>query len=411
MIENIKKLIVGSAIAKLIGIMLMPLITRLYLPEDMGKAAQFMSIVLIVAPMLNLRYCLAVPLPKRDNSARILVYSSVFFTLVLSIVLILGIYFFKPFVVDFLGIKGIDEYLYLLIVASCLLSIQEVFSFWVTRVKGFKLISRVILKQSLVGGGVKVILGLFFPVSISLIIGNIIQNISGIGSYFLNFRQKNIKIRMKFSNWLSILKYYLNYVYLKVPAHLMYVLAAQLPVLYCSKHFDMHNVGQLSLAMSLISIPIGVISQSVSKVYYAEISSLGKFRMDEIYHVTILTLKKITCFSVFMALLIYYSSPILFTFAFGEKWSLAGGIASVLSFTLVFQTSASTLITSLNVMNLNFLSFFIHATRLFLIFITFYVANIFRLDIKNTILCYSLALAFHYLLVITTIAIVMKRRV
>ncbi|KPV96917.1 oligosaccharide flippase family protein [Pseudoalteromonas sp. P1-8] len=409
MIKNIKRLVIGSASAKIIGIALMPLITRLYTPEDMGKAAQFVSIMLIVAPMLSLRYCLAIPLPKSNRAASILVNISLWSSLIIAVSLIVLTFFFKNQVVALLGLEGISDYLYFLIFTAFILSLQETYSFWVARVKDFKLISKVIFKQSLIGGVVKVTLGILHPSALSLILGNAFQYSAGTVSYFLSYKEMKVTYIKNMSRLFKVARYYADFVYFKVPSHFLYIVAAQLPILYCSKYFDIGLVGQLSLAISLISIPVNVISQSVSKVYYSEISSLGQSNIKEIYKLTILTLKKLVVLGVLMFSVVFILSPTVFEFVFGDKWVVAGELGRALSLVLVFQISATTLITALNVLKLNYAAFIMHATRLILIGAVFYVSKIRGFDMVWSIYFYSLVLSLHYFFVICFVLLKMNR--
>ena len=59
----------GSAIAKLIGVLSLPVLTRLYTPSECGIMAVFLAFVQIVTPILTLRYGLVIPLARRDATA------------------------------------------------------------------------------------------------------------------------------------------------------------------------------------------------------------------------------------------------------------------------------------------------------------------------------------------------------
>ena len=59
----------GSGIGKIIGIAAIPILTRIYAPEDFGVLAVFTALVTIHAPLVTLRYVLALPLPRHDGVA------------------------------------------------------------------------------------------------------------------------------------------------------------------------------------------------------------------------------------------------------------------------------------------------------------------------------------------------------
>lgn len=76
-------LALGSSIGRVIGIASIPVLTRLYSPADFGVLAVFTALVAILAPLVTLRYALALPLPRHDGVAMNL--------LVLSTGLMLGL--------------------------------------------------------------------------------------------------------------------------------------------------------------------------------------------------------------------------------------------------------------------------------------------------------------------------------
>ena len=59
----------GTAVAQLIGIVTMPIITRLYLPSEMGILAVYSSVLAIFGIGATLRYEFAYALPKENDDA------------------------------------------------------------------------------------------------------------------------------------------------------------------------------------------------------------------------------------------------------------------------------------------------------------------------------------------------------
>src|SRR5690554_432400 len=75
--KNMAKLTAGTGLAKVIGVLSAPIITRIYLPEDFGVLSIFTSVIALIVPLGILRYSLALPLPKNDGLAtNIAVFSS-----------------------------------------------------------------------------------------------------------------------------------------------------------------------------------------------------------------------------------------------------------------------------------------------------------------------------------------------
>ena len=64
---DVLKLVSGTTIAQLVGILITPVLTRLYAPEAFGTLALFTSITSILGVIACMRYELAIMLPESDE--------------------------------------------------------------------------------------------------------------------------------------------------------------------------------------------------------------------------------------------------------------------------------------------------------------------------------------------------------
>jgi O-antigen/teichoic acid export membrane protein len=239
-----------------------------------------------------------------------------------------------------------------------------------------------------------------------------VQNSFGLYSFIsIYIREKKGSSKLNFQLLLLTVKYYANYFYFKLPAHLLYAISAQMPIIYASKYFGMTDVGYLSLAISMVALPIAAFSRSINKVYYSEVSSIGKNKPKEIYNVTIKLIKKLFVLGVLMSFTTFVLSPWVFSFILGESWNDSGNYARALSIGLIFQISATTIIMVLNVINLNAFSFFIHLVRFFVISLSFYISYVESFSLLNSIYAYSVSISLFYLFVIISIILILKKNV
>lgn len=390
---------------------MVPVIARIYSPDEIGVAALFTSAVLIISPLINLRYCIAIPLPKRDKVVDLIIVICVFLSAFFSLFFLLLTWVVGIEIYNFLGIGEIYDYRYILIITCFAVSLNESMSMWIVRIKKFEKYSMVLVKQSILGSVVKVVTGLLGLGSLGIILGSVVQNSAGL-IQFLNLYLKKRKRIFSFTVkkvWFTF-KYYLNYLYFKFPAHILYVVSAQLPIIYASKYFNVSDVGQLSLAISLISIPVGAVSRSVSKVYFSEMSTIGRQYPQKLYYETKSVLLKLILVGGAISLVTFILSPFAFNVVLGDNWIDAGVLSRALSIGLALQITATTLITVLNVINLNFLSFFIHLIRFALISLSFCFASVFSLNLIESIYIYSFVLLIFYLIVIVTIMSILKSK-
>ena len=93
-------LINGSIIAQAIPILISPILTRLYSPEDFGKYGVFLAIIGILNPIITLRYELAIMLKVKEKELKYIIHTAFLttsFVSILAFILILAVRIFSNF--------------------------------------------------------------------------------------------------------------------------------------------------------------------------------------------------------------------------------------------------------------------------------------------------------------------------
>jgi len=67
--KGMATLAVGNGLARIVGLASIPILTRIYSPEHFGVLSVFTALLLILTPLMTLRYELAVPLPSRHGAS------------------------------------------------------------------------------------------------------------------------------------------------------------------------------------------------------------------------------------------------------------------------------------------------------------------------------------------------------
>src|SRR5690554_4694229 len=89
----------GTVIAQIIAVLVSPLITRLFTPEDMGIVASFIAITTILGTIAAGRYELAIVLPETDKESNAVAFAGLIFSFIFSFILtIVAIVFYKPLI-------------------------------------------------------------------------------------------------------------------------------------------------------------------------------------------------------------------------------------------------------------------------------------------------------------------------
>ncbi len=120
--------------------------------------------------------------------------------------------------------------------------------------------------------------------------------------------------------------------------------------LIIGKFFGLDLLGIYAISFAVLGLPLSVISGNVSKVYFGEASkeyaSSGTFSKS-----TIMTLKYLLVFSLFLFFIMFYVFPILVPIIYGQKYDNAGYMIRILSPMFAIRFVSSALNTGLVVSN------------------------------------------------------------
>lgn len=396
--QNILLVAGGNTAAKLIGIIATPIITRLYTPEDYGIYTVFISIIGITGSIATLRYSVTIPIAKEEKTADNLLKLCFIVTLGLSLLWLLIVGIFKGKISEHFQLENLQHFLWLIPIVFLGKGIYEALNNWALRHKGFKLITRTKISQSVSSSTIKIGFGLLKIAPLGLLLGVIAEEIAGIG----NLLSKLKKVRPEFfmKNSLKDIKAvairYKDFPLLQSWSQFLLVLAAQLPVLLIGLYYDSKVVGVFGLAMSMISLPMDLIGQSVAQVYYAEIARLSKDNSAKIYKLSVSLIKKLFIIGLVPVVLLIAFGPLLFKLVFGPEWYDAGFYARLLSLMILTRFISSPIANIFNVYEKQKTQLALNVIRLIVVLLVFWGCSYFSLIPVYTIGLYSISMTFYY---------------
>lgn len=409
--QNILLVAGGNTAAKFIGILATPIITRLYTPEDYGIYTVFMSVIGITGSIATLRYSVTIPIAKEERTADNLLKLCFLVTLSLSLLWLLIVVIFKGKISEHFQIENLQHFLWLIPIVFFGKGIYEALNNWAVRNKGFKLITRTKLSQSVSSSAIKIGFGLLKVAPLGLLLGVIAEEIAGIGNILTKLR----KTRPDFfkNNSLKDIKTvairYKDFPLIQSWSQFLLVFGAQLPVLLLGIYFDNQVVGVFGLAMSMISLPVDLIGQSVAQVYYAEIGRLGKENSVRIYNLSISLIKKLFIIGLFPVGLLIAFGPWIFKLVFGPEWYDAGFYAQLLSFMILTRFISSPISNIFNVYEKQKTQLSLNIIRVVVVLLVFWSSSHLSLSPTYTIGLYSLSMTLYYGFLSVVVLRVVKR--
>lgn len=317
---------IGSVLAQAIMVLTMPIITRLYSPVDFGIFAIFNSIISILTVFVSFRYDWAIPIPKNKIDA-INLFALCFFLLSVTsffLILIFGFIGFQIF--KFFNMESILPYYVLLIIAFVGIGIYNIMLYWALRNKDYNQVSYTRINQSISGSIIKIGLGLLSFGPLGLIIGQIVTQIAGIGTFFTKIfsRDRNDFKEISFKKMRQVGKHFLRYPLYSLPASFLNSISSQFPILLFSIIFGLQSVGYYALAFSVLVLPASIIQSSIGQVYFSEVASLIHSKPSDVIPLQKGVIKKLFVIGIIIVIIPALIAPWMFPLIFGQQWQEPG---------------------------------------------------------------------------------------
>jgi O-antigen/teichoic acid export membrane protein len=324
----------GKIVVTIIGFIFIPILSRIYTPEAYGNFSIYYAIVTLLVTLYTLAYPAALIIAKDEKTFYNLFSLSSLLTITLTsftfvIILIFGLNINNSF-----HVFNNSYYLFLVPVGILLNGFLSLFTPWNIRRKQFVFSSTVAVSHNLLIRIFNLIIGLFTSfISIGLIIGNQLGRFIAVFSYFLKYynrEKQHIFENFTIKNIINTAKEYRNYPLYILPSQLVRNLKDQSAIYFIGFGFGKSVLGNFSIAVSLLNIPIQIIANSMSgvflekanKLYLSDKNSLPYFIQD------ILT-KLFVFFVIPFSILGVFGKEIVILLL-GDQWLLAGNISALL---------------------------------------------------------------------------------
>lgn len=376
----------GTVISQVLGIIFVPIITRIYPPAIYGTLAVFSSLLSILIVGSSLRYELTIPITEKDDDAEYLLILSFSVVCVLTIVLFVIMTFFGNSLAGTFHFEFISPYYWLFCIGFFGISVYQILTYWTLRSKDYILITRTRIAQSISGSVSKIILGILSFGSFGLIGGEMIGRMVGISTL-----GKTIIPRL----WLVIRNFdiqRMRYLAIKfkqfptfsLPSSFINEISLQVPTLFISGIFGFQTVGLYSMCYSMLVLPVSFVSGSIAQVFFSESSELFRQKSDKMLTLYLQTTKKLFLFGAPLILAGAVVFPYLFPIVFGSAWQDAGMFSLPLSMMVIAQFVVSST-DRLELYGYNHWELAWNISRTCLVLSGFYLAYVFMLSPVITI--------------------------
>jgi O-antigen/teichoic acid export membrane protein len=397
-LKNIFLLINSSVLSQAIGALLIPILTRCYGPAEYGMYALYLASLALLTGVATGRYEFAIPIPKENNESKDILFLIIFCSLFLSFLIVILFYILSFFI---FYLNKLQIYFIPLGFSIAFLGINTGLYQWTIRIGHFKTLGIMQLLQTTCIAGFQIILYFCFGNhSLNMIIGH---TLALIFTFFYYIFALDFKINFSLFSLKKLKKNAL--LYIDNPKYYIFAqtidnLAPQLPIYYLAA-FNPILLGLFSLSRRVLGIPISVIGNAVSKVFYSQAAEKlrNKESIFELYKYNLKILFSISVLVFFVTLIIDEN---LYIYILGEKWKGFKNVMILLLPLYFMQLIVTPLATTLVLFKKYKIDLLINISVFFACCFGIFIGHIFKLG-QFLLLSYSLSYAAFYIFYIIII--------
>lgn len=325
------QLVIGTIAGQAIVLLTAPLISRLYGPAEFGVLAVYAAVLSVTASLATLRYEVAVPLPRADGSASVMLVLAATVVVIVSALTGIGLLLWGDAMVAWTNTPELMPYLWTIPLGVLLTGVHGALTYWGLRKGAFSLIARTRFQQGLSMAGAQSLLGYLRVGPIGLIIGHLLGFCAGLISLWRFWSRTGTKSLRSWTLGRMQLraKRYRDYPLYSSWGGVVNTAGLQLPVILFASSYSPAVAGLYLLANRVANAPVALVAEAVGKVFYVSaVEARRQGRLSEL------------CLGLFTALLqvclvpfvvIAIMSPEFFAVLFGSAWTEAGAYMQWLS--------------------------------------------------------------------------------
>lgn len=340
MLKSFASLVSGNLIGFLVGFGALPILSRLYNPNDFGKLAIFLAINSIIVSSACGRFDLAIIAARKNSDVKKLMDLSIKILITFCFLWLIFLVIFNSKIIAYTNLKYIELIsapFYVLGSAGV-----ELFKYFYSKKKKDKSFIYLVVSATTLTSFFSCLFSLTNDKFNGLIAGYITSNVFLFLFLFYKFKMLKKITKSNLKNSLKTFRKYKTFLYYEATSVILNNISISLPTFFISSIFGPQVTGSFNLATRSIMTPFNIISNSVFQFSMRNISELAYLQKSckGFFYQTLISLVGL-CFPVCIFCLFFGKDIIIFIF--GKQWALAGQILQILVIAFCIQFLASSL--------------------------------------------------------------------
>ncbi len=330
--KDVATLVGGTGIAQAMPVLVSPILTRIYTPEQFGILAFYMAAIIIIGVASTGRYERAILLPKHNKEAHNLSVFSTILALAVSLIIFFLFVLFGDQILEFFGFRAMSVLYYTIPAGIFAVGLFQISTFLLNRTKNYKALATAKIARS---GGVSVgqlLFGFGGYSTFGLIYGKLFGEL-GSALYARWLANKTSAFKNSQLSWIVMKAEAITYSEMpkvNAPHAVSNTLSNQLPNILLTGFFNPAIAGFYNLSYRVCYAPVMLISSSVYQVYSRAVSENQKAGED-IHQFTMSIIKKLAITALVPFTILLFFAPPIFELIFGSDWRIAGFYTQLLS--------------------------------------------------------------------------------
>lgn len=327
--KNVSKLAGATLIAQAIGVVTMPIYTRLFSPDVVGQYALITAAVGLCGVFSTGRYEYAVMLPKSEEKAEMLMAGSSAIAIIWSALICLALFIWKDQIISIGEYYKIADYLLVVPILVLMAALMKVFQYWFNRKMKFGYNAKITILHSVIWKGGNILFGFCgYATVFALVVVNVLANGIELLLRFREYIKEKVLRHINFSEIKRSLAEYKRFALIDIWNGFLDQGSIWIVPILLSIYFSTKDVGLYSQALLVVQLPLALISGAFGQVFYQKFSVADKEDCPQIIAESTVVL---SAFGIPVFLMLFFGGRYLFSFFFGSQWEMSGYYAELLA--------------------------------------------------------------------------------
>ncbi|MEI6193987.1 MAG: oligosaccharide flippase family protein [Verrucomicrobiota bacterium] len=324
--KNIFTVIFGTAVAQVISLALMPVVSRIFTPADFGAFGSFTAVLGVFGAGATLQYSQALMLPKEETEAAHLFVLSCLATLGLASLCLLFNLVSPGYMLGMMKTSGMTWLLWLLPLAVLVNGLNQALQAWCIRRKAFRKTSGSQIVRSLFATGSQVIMGLCGLGGGGLVGGSVLGDTAASFTLCGAMPQGDYRHFWACRHWSQLwqtARKFNDFPAYAAPQNVLNAASQGIPVLLLAQYFGAAVAGGYALSIRVLQAPMNLVLTALRQVLFQKFSEAHNHG-QKLFPLFLKMTTGLAMLAVIPCFIGFVWSPKLFGSILGKDWGEAG---------------------------------------------------------------------------------------